>query len=50
MAEQPHHGTDVKAYFGKDTPLFVRAIKVPTKTNAFTYYGYTFQWKCSNCK
>jgi glyceraldehyde-3-phosphate dehydrogenase (NAD(P)) len=31
MTEQPHHGTDVKAYFGKDTPLFVRAIKVPTK-------------------
>ncbi len=31
MTEQPHHGTDVKAYFGKDAPLFVRAIKVPTK-------------------
>ena len=31
MTENPHHGTDVKAYFGKETPLFVRAIKVPTK-------------------
>ena len=31
MTEQPHHGTDVKAYFGKDAPLFVRAIKVPTR-------------------
>ena len=31
MTEQPHHATDVKAYFGKDAPLFVRAIKVPTK-------------------
>ena len=31
MTEQPHHGDDVKAYFGKDTPLFVRAIKVPTR-------------------
>ena len=31
MTEQSHHGTDVKAYFGKDVPLFVRAIKVPTK-------------------
>ena len=31
MKERPHHETDVKAYFGKDSPLFVRAIKVPTK-------------------
>ena len=31
MTEQPHHGDDVKAYFGKDVPLFVRAIKVPTR-------------------
>ena len=31
MTEEPHHGTDVKSYFGKDVPLFVRAIKVPTK-------------------
>ncbi|MCS5528558.1 MAG: type II glyceraldehyde-3-phosphate dehydrogenase [Nitrosopumilus sp.] len=31
MTEQPHHGTDVKAFFGKDAPLFVRAIKVPTR-------------------
>ena len=31
MTENPHHGADVKAYLGKDTPLFVRAIKVPTR-------------------
>ncbi len=31
MTEQPHHADDVKAYFGKDAPLFVRAIKVPTR-------------------
>ena len=31
MTEKPHHGDDVKSYFGKDAPLFVRAIKVPTR-------------------
>ena len=31
MAEKPHHGDDVKMYFGKDAPLFVRAIKVPSR-------------------
>ena len=31
MTQNPHHGTDVKAFFGKDAPLFVRAIKVPTR-------------------
>ncbi len=31
MTEKPHHGDDVKTYFGKDSPLFVRAIKVPTR-------------------
>src|SRR3989344_647587 len=31
MTEAPHHGDDVKTYFGKDAPLFVRAIKVPTR-------------------
>lgn len=31
MTEKPHHGDDVKMYFGKDAPLFVRAIKVPTR-------------------
>ncbi len=31
MTEQPHHGDDVKLYFGKDAPLYVRAIKVPTR-------------------
>ena len=31
MTHNPHHGTDVKAFFGKDVPLFVRAIKVPTR-------------------
>lgn len=31
MSEKPHHGDDVKTYFGKETPLYVRAIKVPTR-------------------
>ena len=31
MTASPHHGDDVKIYFGKDAPLFVRAIKVPTR-------------------
>jgi len=31
MTEKPHHGDDVKTYFGKNAPLFVRAIKVPTR-------------------
>jgi glyceraldehyde-3-phosphate dehydrogenase (NAD(P)) len=31
MTEKSHHGTDVKSYFGNDVPLFVRAIKVPTR-------------------
>jgi len=31
MTEKPHHGDDVKQYFGKDAPLYVRAIKVPTR-------------------
>lgn len=30
-SEKPHHGDDVKSYMGKDTPLFLRAIKVPTR-------------------
>ena len=31
MTEKPHHGDDVKSYLGKDAPLFVRAIKIPTR-------------------
>ena len=31
MTEKPHHGEDVKEYLGKDTPLYVRAVKVPTR-------------------
>ena len=31
MTEKPHHGDDVKLYFGKDSPLYFRAIKVPTR-------------------
>jgi glyceraldehyde-3-phosphate dehydrogenase (NAD(P)) len=27
----PHHGDDVKHYMGKDTPLFLQVIKVPTR-------------------
>lgn len=31
MAQNPHHGEDVKAYLGSKIPLFVRAVKVPTR-------------------
>ncbi|RNJ77082.1 MAG: type II glyceraldehyde-3-phosphate dehydrogenase [Nitrosopumilus sp. H8] len=31
MTENPHHGEDAKAYLGADTPLYVRAVKVPTR-------------------
>ncbi len=31
MTENPHQGDDVKIYFGDEVPLFVRAIKVPTR-------------------
>lgn len=31
MTENPHHQDDAKAYLGRDAPLFVRAIKVPTR-------------------
>ena len=31
MTQSPHHGTDAKQYLGKDAPLYVRAIKVPTR-------------------
>jgi len=31
LTQSPHHGEDVKSYFGKNAPLFVRAIKVPTR-------------------
>jgi glyceraldehyde-3-phosphate dehydrogenase (NAD(P)) len=31
LTQSPHHGEDVKSYFGKEAPLFVRAIKVPTR-------------------
>ena len=31
MTQSPHHGDDVKLYFGQDAPLYVRAIKVPTR-------------------
>ena len=27
----PHHNEDVKSYMGKDTPLFMRVFKVPTR-------------------
>ncbi len=30
-SENPHHVDDVKSYLGKETPLFLRAIKVPTR-------------------
>ncbi|MCZ6583256.1 MAG: type II glyceraldehyde-3-phosphate dehydrogenase [Thaumarchaeota archaeon] len=30
-SENPHQGDDVKSYLGKETPLFLRAIKVPTR-------------------
>ena len=28
---KPHHNEDVKSYMGKDTPLFIRVFKVPTR-------------------
>jgi glyceraldehyde-3-phosphate dehydrogenase (NAD(P)) len=28
---KPHHNEDVKSYMGTDTPLFIRAFKVPTR-------------------
>lgn len=28
---KPHHDDDVKRYMGKDTPLFIRVFKVPTR-------------------
>lgn len=28
---KPHHNEDVKRYMGKDTPLFIRVFKVPTR-------------------
>jgi len=28
---KPHHDEDVKSYMGKDTPLFIRVFKVPTR-------------------
>ena len=28
---KPHHNDDVKSYMGKDTPLFIRVFKVPTR-------------------
>ncbi len=31
MTQNPHHGDDVKTYLGADAPLFVRAVKVPTR-------------------
>jgi len=31
LTQSPHHAEDVKSYLGKDSPLFVRAIKVPTR-------------------
>lgn len=31
MTEKPHHGDDAKMYLKKDTPLYVRAIKVPSR-------------------
>ena len=31
MTQNPHHGDDAKQYLGKDAPLYVRAIKVPTR-------------------
>lgn len=31
MTQNPHHGEDAKHYLGTDAPLYVRAIKVPTR-------------------
>ncbi len=31
MAASPHHGRDVEAFMGRAVPLFLRAVKVPTR-------------------
>lgn len=31
MTQKPHHGDDAKTYLGHDAPLFVRAVKVPSR-------------------
>lgn len=31
LSPNPHHQDDVRSYMGKDTPLFIQAIKVPTR-------------------
>ena len=31
MTPAPHHGEDVKAYLGRNTPFHVRAVKVPNR-------------------
>lgn len=31
MSQSPHHGDDVRSYMGEETPLFLRAIKVPSR-------------------
>lgn len=31
MSQSPHHGDDVKSYMGSGTPLFLRAVKVPSR-------------------
>ncbi len=45
MTEKPHHGEDVKTYFGKESPLFVRAIKVPTRQMHLHIMDIRFQEK-----
>lgn len=30
-SRKPHHSEDVKSYMGRDTPLFIRVFKVPTR-------------------
>ena len=48
MTEAPHHGDDVKTYFGKDAPLFVRAIKVPTRQMHLHIMDIRFNEKAPN--
>ena len=48
MTEAPHHGDDVKTYFGKDAPLFVRAIKVPTRQMHLHIMDIRFNDKAPN--
>ena len=47
-SENPHQGDDVKSYLGKETPLFLRAIKVPTRQMHLHLVDIRFKDKAPN--